>query len=112
MEKDKNPEQIINEKIDSNNEIGFLWSVYYLSQSPKKNKISDYINFINNEIESESKIEGYLNFLDGCLDKYNYYLRKKGLDKKTSEFYAIKGSIKEAKKEMSDRIQKERRYQY
>jgi len=112
MEKDKTPEQIINEKIDSNNEIGFLWSVYYLSQSSKKDRISDYINFINNKERRDSKMEGYINFLDDCFDKYNYYLKEKRWDKRTAEFYAIKGSIKKAKDEKSERIRREQRYQY
>jgi len=98
---DKSNEQIIKEKIESKDEIGFLWFVYDLAFEKRRNSLDEYLDFINNENNKGSSMKGYLNFLDSCLDKYNYYKNKKGLDKKAAKFYSIREHIKYAKKEFS-----------
>jgi len=101
---EENTKKIIYDRIDTNNEIGFLWNIHQYISDKKENSLQNFLDFLHDEKGSEKKVVKYLDFLDMCFDKYNYYKNKKGLDEKTAKLYSINGMINYTKREFSEKI--------
>lgn len=88
---DKNPEEIIYDKIETNNEYGFLEKIAEITEG-----------------DPHLKEETCIKYFDELHDKYNHY-KSQIKDDKKAKYLAFKDIISECKKIQENRIEKERK---